>query len=212
MSQCSSNCGEDLEEVLKNHRKILWLVLWVNLVMFFVEIVFGWIANSHALAADSLDMLSDTFVFGASIMVLNAGEKWKYRVALGKGVLMAVLSFGLFFSALFRFLEPSEPASEIIGAVGALALIANLICAFCLFQFRNQDLNMRSTWLCARNDILANLGVIFAAWGVLLFHSFWPDIIIAIIICFFVLNSSISIIKEALNELSRSRDLLKRTA
>lgn len=210
MSDCSSNCGDDLNNILKYHRKILWVVLWINLLMFLVEIVFGWVGKSHALWADSLDMLSDALVFGASILVLKAGDKWKARAALGKGILMGVLSFGLFFSAIFRFSEPLKPDPEIIGGVGALALVANIICAFCLFQFRNQDLNMRSTWLCARNDILANLGVIVAAFGIFIFHSPWPDIIIAILICLFVLNSSISIIKEALKELSKSKAIISR--
>ncbi|QPJ62992.1 MAG: cation transporter [Candidatus Nitronauta litoralis] len=212
MSSCSSNCGEDLNDILKNHRKILWVVLWVNLGMFFVEIAFGWVGKSHALWADSLDMLGDALVFGASILVLKAGEKWKARAALGKGILMGVLSIGLFLSAIFRFLEPLKPDPEIIGGVGALALVANIICAFCLFQYRNQDLNMRSTWLCARNDILANLGVIIAAWGIYMFHSPWPDIVVAILICLFVLNSSISIIKEAQKELSEFKTFLKKTA
>ena len=212
MSQCSSSCGNDLDGFSTHHRKVLWFLFYINLTMFLVEMAYGWLGNSHALWADSLDMLSDALILGASIFVLNREEKLKARVALGKGILMGTLSLVFLFSALLRFLEPSNPDPEIIGVVGALALVANLICALCLFKFRNQDLNMRSTWLCARNDILANLGVIFAAGAIHLFHSFWPDILIATVICLFILNSSISIMKEALKKLSDRKALYRETA
>ncbi len=212
MSQCSSGCGNDLDGFSTHHRKVLWFLFYINLTMFLVEMAYGWLGNSHALWADSLDMLGDALIFGASIFVLNREEKLKARVALGKGILMGTLSLVFLFSALLRFLEPSNPDPEIIGVVGALALVANLICVLCLFKFRNQDLNMRSTWLCARNDILANLGVIFAAGAIHLFHSFWPDILIATVICLFILNSSISIMKEALKKLSDRKALYRETA
>ncbi len=208
MSQCSSGCGNDLDGFSTNHRKVLWFVFYINLAMFLVEMAYGWLGNSHALWADSLDMLGDALIFGASIFVLNREEKLKARVALGKGILMGTLSLVFLFSALLRFLEPSNPDPEIIGVVGALALAANLICVLCLFKFRNQDLNMRSTWLCARNDILANLGVILAAGAIHLFHSFWPDILIATVICLFILNSSIAIIKDASKELSSEKQFI----
>jgi len=139
--------------------------------MFLAEFVAGLLAGSVALLADSLDMLGDSLVYGFSLYVVNRSLQWKARAALAKAAVMA--AFGLFVLAqlVYKLLHPALPIAEAMGLVGALALAANAVCFALLWRHRAEDINMRSVWLCSRNDILANVGVALAAGAVWMTQS-----------------------------------------
>ncbi|QPJ62519.1 MAG: cation transporter [Candidatus Nitronauta litoralis] len=169
--------------------------------MFVIEAVYGWLAHSNALFADSLDMLGDGIIYGVSLMVLNQEAIWRNRAALAKGYFMAALAFSIMLLSFYRFYNPVMPTVEMMGIIGILAFAANVTCLFLLTRHKNDDINMRSAWICARNDVLANLSVLVAAGGVAWASSPWPDLVISMLICSYILKSSLVIIKEAQEEL-----------
>lgn len=161
-SCCEGKTGE-LAVLRFRRRNTLRAVLAINAVMFMVEAVAGWLAKSSTLTADSLDMFGDAGVYALTIYVLDRGRVWRARAALAKGALMG--SFELFAAVqcVTRLAGGSTPGHAVMGGVGALALAANLACLLLLLRYRSDDLHMRSTWLCSRNDVIANIGVISAA-------------------------------------------------
>ncbi len=185
----------------ERQKRVLWVVLVINLVMFFVEGVSGWIADSNALMADALDMLGDAAIYGFSLFVILSRPDWNPKVSLVKGVVMSLFALWVLGEAVYRALFPVLPGSVVMGAVGALALAANVVCAVLLLRHRNDDLNMRSTWLCTRNDVLANVGVLAAAAGVAWTKANWPDLLVGVIISGLIFKSSVEIIKEAWMEI-----------
>lgn len=182
----------------KSLEKVFWAVLIINLVMFFTEVTGGYLAHSNALLADSLDMLADVFVYGLSLYALTRGHQAKVTASLIKGILMAVLGLFVVAEAVYKIFNPTLPIAETITTIGAIAVLANATCLFLLMKYKNTDLNTKSAWICTRNDVFANIAVIFAGLLVAYFGSMWPDILIGLGIAFVVLQSSVGIIKEAL--------------
>jgi cation diffusion facilitator family transporter len=177
--------------------RTLQLVLGINIVMFAVEITAGLLAGSTALLADSLDMLGDSIAYGFSLYVVARNDAWKAGAALLKGGIMA--AFGLFVlgHVVYKIINPEIPHFETIGLVGILALFANTICLALLWRHRGEDINMRSVWLCSRNDIIANISVLVAAAGVWLSNSHWPDVLIGACIALLFLRSAAHVIRDA---------------
>jgi Co/Zn/Cd efflux system component len=161
----------------------------------------GLLAGSVSLIADSLDMLGDALVYGFSLYVIARGARMKAVSALFKGAIMA--AFGLFVlaQAVHQMLTPTPPVYEAIGAIGLLALVANGVCLWLLTRHRHDDINMSSVWLCSRNDIIANVSVLFAAAGVWLTGSGWPDILIGLALAVLFLRSAAHVLRGALVEL-----------
>jgi len=182
------------------------IVLGINAVMFIVELVAGLLGNSVSLVADSLDMLGDALVYGFSLYVVARGARMKAKAALLKGIIMA--AFGLFVleQVIYRIIFPQLPVFEAIGAIGLLALAANGTCFFLLWRHRADDINMSSVWLCSRNDIIANISVLFAAVGVWLTHSAWPDILIGLALAALFLRSALFVLHEAVKALRAVSD------
>lgn len=184
----------------KRLKMVLWLVLFINLGMFLVEVTAGFLAHSNALLADSLDMLGDVFVYAASIFVLQKNHAAKANASLMKGVIMGSLGLFVLFESVNKILNPVLPTGHIISTIALLALIANGVCFYLLWKFRKKDLNLRSAWVCSRNDATGNVLVIFAGLLVIYFNSVWPDILVGIALATLVLWSSIGIIKESKKE------------
>ncbi len=198
----SHGCCEIEEELAHGaKRKVLWLVLVINLIMFFVEGIAGWLAQSNALMADALDMLGDAAIYGFSLFVIQHDPVWRTRAAILKGIIMSVFALGILGSAIYRVSHQVLPDASAMGIVGGLALTANLFCAYALLRFKDDDINMRSAWLCSRNDVLANLGVLVAAVAVAGTESHWPDLAVGVVIAGLILQSSFGIFKEARVEL-----------
>jgi cation diffusion facilitator family transporter len=169
--------------------------------MFCVEGVGGIMANSTSLMADSLDMLGDALVYGFSLFVLARSARWHARAAAVKGGFMLLFGLAVLGEAGYKIMHPSMPALVPMGAIGLTALAANLICFALLFTHRGDNLNMSSTWLCSRNDLIANVGVLLAVGGSYLLQSRWPDIVVGLIIAGLFLWSSLDILKQSFRAL-----------
>jgi len=191
------------KDVEKSSRLALWSAFVINLAMFFVEQIYGWVAESRALLGDSVDMLGDSGFYLITILAIGKTPLFGARAAYLKGVSMAFFALLAIISGGYRFLNPQMPDANIIGVVGALALCANFICAAILMKFRDRNINMRSVWLCTRNDVIANFGVLIAAVGVYFTNSSWPDLVIGIVIGLIILKSSLQILKESKEEVKR---------
>jgi len=201
MADCCNDKACEIDALRDRQSSTLKIVLGINAVMFIVELTAGLISGSVSLLADSLDMLGDALVYGFSIYVVARGARMKAIAALFKGGIMVV--FGLFVlgQAVYRIVFPQIPVFEAIGAIGLLALAANSICFVLLWRHRADDINMSSVWLCSRNDIVANVSVLFAAAGVWLTHSGWPDILVGLALAALFLRSALFVLRGAITEL-----------
>ena len=201
MADCCSDKTCEIEALCNRQSSTLKIVLGINAVMFLVELTAGLLSGSVSLVADSLDMLGDTLVYGFSIYVVARGARMKAKAALFKGGIMA--AFGLFVlgQAVYKIVFPQVPLFEAIGAIGLLALATNSICFALLWRHRADDINMSSVWLCSRNDIIANVSVLFAAVGVWLTHSGWPDILVGLALAVLFLRSALFVLRGAVAEL-----------
>lgn len=189
------------DERRRRQRRVLWIVLAVNAAMFVVEIVSSWLAGSTALLADAIDFLADSATYGLTLFVLARSMRWKASAALIKGAAMGAFGIAVIAVALWRASDPALPDSAIMGGVGVLALAANTGSALLLFWHRGDDLNMRSVWLCSRNDALANVAVLIAAAAVALSGTAWPDLAAGGLIAALELSAGYTIIRLARGEL-----------
>lgn len=201
MDNCCSDKACAVERLREGQATTLRLVLAANAAMFVVELVSGLLAGSVALLADSLDMLGDALVYGFSLYVVARGPIWKARAAVAKAAVMGLFSVFVFGQLMYKLAYPQLPAVETMGVVGVLALAVNGVCFALLWRHRAQDINMRSVWLCSRNDLIANVSVLLAAWAVWLTLSPWPDIVVGALICAVFLRSAILVAREARAEL-----------
>ncbi len=192
---------DDVSNVLIKHKSTLWAVLLINLGMFFVEAISSYFAQSTALLADSLDMLSDAAIYGVTFYALGKGPRVEATVSLLKGCFMGILGLIVLGQAYFRYVSIEIPEAQTMGVISSMALLANLICALLLLRHRNDNLNMKSVWLCTRNDVLANIGVLIAAGLVFITQSKTPDLLVGIMIAVLVLKSSVDIVRVSIKNL-----------
>ncbi len=197
-AEAGAEAGDGL---LARQRRVLRVVLVINAAMFVVEIVSGWYAGSTALLADALDFLADSAGYALTLFVVAKSDRWKASAALAKGAGMGVFGLWLLGETVRRALDPAVPDAVVMGGVGVLALAANVISAVLLFWHRGDDLNMRSVWLCSRNDALANLALLAAAGGVFATATAWPDLIAGGLIVGLELSAAWSIVRQAAREL-----------
>lgn len=181
-------------------RTALWIALVVNLTLFVVELIGGAYAHSSALWADALDFFGDAVNYGVSLAVIGASLYWRATVALLKGMTMALFGPVIMGKVIYAYLQGIPPEALTMGLIGVLALLANVFTAVILYAFREGDSNMRSVWLCSRNDAIGNAAVILAAVGVFGTGSLWPDIIVAMIMASLGLTAGYQIVKQALAE------------
>ncbi len=183
-------------------RRILWAALVINAAMFGVEIVAGVAADSRALQADALDFLGDAANYAISLGVAGMALAWRARAAQVKAVTM--LAFGLWVlgSAVWGFIDGAAPHAETMGLIGALALAANVAVALMLYRYRTGDANMRSVWICSRNDAIGNVAVMGAALGVFGTGQSWPDLVVAAIMATLAIWGSIEVFRQARGELA----------
>jgi len=195
----NSSCGCGIPDTsTQSERRILIIVLILNGGMFFVEFGAGLMSNSTALIADSLDMLADAFVYAIGLYALGRSQIWRNRAALMNGSLQMLLGIGVIVEVFFKLSSNVLPHSETMGIFAVMALLVNTISFILLTRFRDGDINLRATWICSRNDMLANIGVLIAAGLVSYTQTAWPDIIIGVIIAVVIIHSAKNIITEAI--------------
>jgi Co/Zn/Cd efflux system component len=198
---CNTNCTAE-RAANPRYRKILWLALVINAAMFGIEIVAGVNGNSVSLLADALDFLGDAANYGISLWVLGTGIALRAKASLLKALSMLAFGIWVLSSTIWHLYSGALPSAETMGAVGMLALIANLSVAAMLYAYREGDSNMRSVWLCTRNDALGNIAVMIAAAGVFGTGKAWPDLVVALIMAGLALSSAWQVIHQARRELA----------
>ena len=190
-----------LDATQKSLRQVLWLAFLINAVMFLVEGSAGLLSHSVSLQADALDFLGDSATYALSLFVVSRSLRWRTGAALIKGTGMALFGIWVIGATLYSVIDPAIPSATTMGSVGALALAANVACALLLFRFRGGDANMRSVWLCSRNDALGNVAVMAAATGVFASGTHWPDIAAAAILATLSLSAAFQVLRQATAEL-----------
>ena len=187
------------------YRRALWVVIAINGAMFVVELTAGFAAGSMALKADSLDFLGDTATYAISLAVIGMPLGRRALAALFQGLSLAIMGLWVAAATLYVIFVIGVPAAGVMGAVGMLAFAANVASVLLLLRYRDGDANVRSVWLCSRNDAIGNLAVVIAASGVWATASGWPDLIVAGIMSALFLWSATQIIRQALAELAEAR-------
>lgn len=202
MTGCGCGSGVKFDGLSSAYRRALWAVIAINGIMFLIEFLAGTLAGSQALKADALDFLGDTATYGISLFVIGMPLLWRARAALFKGLSLGAMGLWVLSSTVYHVLVLGVPKADVMGAIGLLALLANLASVLLLLRYREGDANVRSVWLCSRNDAIGNLAVILAASGVWVTDTAWPDLIVAGIMASLFLWSSAQITRQAVDELT----------
>lgn len=202
-----SCCGSDakFDGVSNEFKRALWAVIAINGTMFVVEMAAGAFAGSKALQADALDFFGDTVTYAISLYVIGMSLKVRVTAALAKGLSLGAMGLWVFGSTAYKVLVLGVPSAQIMGGIGLLALTANLVSVWILMRFKDGDANVRSVWLCSRNDAIGNVAVILAAVGVYFTGTAWPDLIVAALMAGLFLWSAAQIIYQARQELADAR-------
>lgn len=195
-------CGHDakFDGVSTDYKRRLWLVIAINAAMFVVEMTAGHFSGSQALQADALDFAGDALTYGISLAAIGASLQTRSLAALGKGISLLLMGVWVMGSTLYQVFGPGVPDAPVMGVVGAMALAANLISVMILVKYKDGDANVRSVWLCSRNDAIGNVAVLFAALGVWGTSTGWPDLIVAGIMAALFLSSAWQILHQAMAE------------
>ena len=207
MFRCmSANCCHDCQAPDPHrgnaaYRRVLWLVLAINAVMFLVEIGAGLAAGSASLQADALDFLGDAGNYAISLFVVGMALRYRAMAALAKGVTMGAFGLWVISVTVWHALHGTLPSAFTMGAIGFAALAANAVSFGLLWAFRSGDANMRSAWVCTRNDVLGNIAVLLAALGVFGTGTGWPDVIVAGIMAALALQGAVIVLRQASGEL-----------
>jgi Co/Zn/Cd efflux system component len=184
------------------YKRVLWTVITINGVMFLVEMIAGQLAGSQALKADALDFLGDTITYGLSLAVIGASIRTRSMAALFKGLSLSAMALWVFGSTVYQTMILGLPSAQVMGSIGLMALAANLASVLLLMRYKDGDANVRSVWLCSRNDAIGNVIVMFAALGVWGSTSAWPDLAVAAVMAGIFLTSSVQILRQAWTEYS----------
>lgn len=204
----SANCcghTPKFEGLSADYKRRLWLVIAINGAMFFLELIAGALSGSQALQADALDFAADAATYGISLAVIGASIAVRARAALLKAASLTLMAIWVLGSTAYHVLVLGIPRAEIMGAVGVLALLANLASVLILVRYKDGDANVRSVWLCSRNDAIGNIAVMVAALGVWGTATKWPDLLVAAIMAGLFLTSSFQILRQSTQELRASK-------
>ena len=201
-NNCKGSCGSVVfDGASETYKRILWIIVAINGLMFCIEIIAGFIADSTALKADALDFLGDTATYAITLLVIGKSLELRAKAALLKGLSLGAMALFVLGFTLYRVIIVGQPEPITMGAIGLLAFAANMVSVLLLMKYREGDSNIKSVWLCSRNDAIGNLAVIAAGVGVFATQTIWPDIIVAFIIAGLFMHSSIRITLQAKKEL-----------
>ena len=203
MNECCENI--DSEHTLDDkYRRVLWVILVINALMFIVELASGLYSGSQSLLADSIDFFGDSAMYGISLYVFNKSLQERARASIIQGSMMGMYGIVIVASTIYKIFVVGVPQAEIMGIVGFLALFANVYSAFLLFKYRRGDSNRQSVWISSVNDAIANIAIILAGAGVFITSSKFPDLFVAFIIASIEIRGSLKILKQAKGELKKS--------
>jgi cation diffusion facilitator family transporter len=202
LPDCCENRTAQPKGLPERQGRTLKIILAINAMMFVVEAAAGWIARSTALLADSLDMVGDALTYGFSLFVVERSSRWKAVSSLVKGFIQLGFALSVLAVTVHKIFYPFMPSAETISVIGLLALSANAVCAFLLASHWQDDINMRSAWLCSRNDLINNLAVIGAGLAVGLTQSQWPDVGVGLMIALLFLRTSFGVIVRSVTALT----------
>ncbi len=203
----SAHCGHShatFEGLSDDYRRRLWAVIAINAAMFFVEMGAGALAGSQALQADALDFFADAATYGISLAVIGAQLRVRAWAAFAKGASLMLMGLWVFGATAYHVLVLGVPRAEVMGVVGFLALAANVASVLLLMRYKDGDANVRSVWLCSRNDAIGNVAVMLAAAGVWGTATKWPDLAVAAIMAGLFLYSASQILRQSWRELRGS--------
>jgi Co/Zn/Cd efflux system component len=203
MAECCCPTPLNLDPHRGNHayRRVLWSVLTLNAAMFLIEIGAGLAAGSASLQADALDFLGDAGNYAISLFVVGMALRYRASAALAKGATMGLFGLWVIGTVIWHSVHGTLPSAFTMGAVGFAALAANAASFGLLWAYRGGDANMRSAWICTRNDVLGNLAVLLAALGVFGTGTGWPDLIVAAIMAALALQGATTVVQQSLKEL-----------
>ena len=203
---CGCSGNPTFDGVDPAYKRVLWVVIAINAAMFIVEMAAGKLAGSQALQADALDFLGDSLTYGLSLAVIGMSLRVRSMAALLKGMSLLLMGLWVFGSTAYQVLILGVPQAEIMGAIGLLALAANLASVLLLMRYKDGDANVRSVWLCSRNDAIGNVAVMLASFAVWLTVSAWPDLIVAGVMAGLFLRSAQLILVQAWQEYRSTED------
>jgi cation diffusion facilitator family transporter len=203
----SDSCCREatFEGASPRYRRVLGVVIALNFGMFVTELVAGVKGDSLALQADALDFLGDSATYAISLWAIGRSLRTRATAALIKGLSLGLLGIWVLGSAIYRVFVLGDPSPIVMGVVGSLALAVNVISAMLLLRYRNGDANVRSVWLCSRNDAIGNIAVLVAAVAVSTTATAWPDLVVAAIMASLFINSAFGIVRQSLGELADAR-------
>lgn len=207
MSASCCNQPVDTHRGNEGYRRVLWAVLIINAAMFAIEVAAGMAAGSAALQADALDFLGDAGNYAISLFVVAMALRYRAMAAFLKGATMGLFGLWVIGVTLWHAWQGTLPEAFTMGAVGTAALIANAISFGLLWAYRAGDSNMRSAWICTRNDVLGNLAVLVAAAGVFGTGTGWPDVAVAAIMAALALQGAWMVLNQSWSELRTSSSL-----
>ncbi len=206
---CGCSGNPRFDGIDPRYKRVLWIVIAINGLMFLVEMAAGQLAGSQALQADALDFLGDTLTYGISLAVIGSALTVRATAALLKGLSLLAMGLFVFGSTAYQVLVLGVPNAEVMGAIGFLALAANVASVLLLLRYKDGDANVRSVWLCSRNDAIGNVAVMGAALAVGITASAWPDLIVAAAMAALFLNSAWQILRQAMNERREAAELAR---
>ncbi|MBX7149561.1 cation transporter [bacterium] len=197
---CQDACSSSQEHLSKEYRRILWICLALNALMFFVQTISSMAASSASLLANSADFLSDAVNYGITLFVIAGSDTSKRKASTIKGLSLAATGLWAAFETLHHAFNQKTPEAEIMGWVSLVALAVNVLCALLLYKYREGDINIRSVWICSRNDALGNIAVLIAAGGVFATATVWPDVVVAAILAGLALHGAYQILSQSLKK------------
>jgi Co/Zn/Cd efflux system component len=203
-------CAAPTPSVDPRYRKVLWIALFLNILMFGIEIAGSLQSSSVSLLADAIDFLGDAANYGISLVVLGLAITWRARASLIKAASMAAFGTFVLARAVWAYLQGGTPEPLTMGVIAVLALLVNVGVALMLYRYRTGDSNMRSVWICSRNDALGNIAVGAAALGVLGTGRSWPDLVVAVGMAGLALSGAWTVSRQALRELNSSAKRVER--
>ena len=205
MAGCSCESNVQFDGMSKAYIKILWVVIAINFAMFIIEMIASEISASMALSADALDFLGDSLTYAITLIAIGHSLRWRASAAMFKGITLALLGLWVLGSTIYRVFVLGVPNELIMGSIALMAFTANVISALLLLKYKDGDANVRSVWLCSRNDAIGNLGVLAAAVVVSFTQSKWPDLVVAFLMAGLFLHSATLIIRQAKEELKLAK-------